>query len=413
MKDSEKGYGFKKSLEQLQNFRDYINSRGVLTTNTRIDRYINYLTDYLSENNNGDGSKTFKSSHDGRFKSEPDWLLHVIREVHELEWIWKGLQVSPPRGIDEKLKIIISGHDFAAFDSNTRARDTQFELRIASYFCQIGLDVILYETDVIALLGDFAYFWECKRIANRKQLEKRLSAATRQLQLRMPAFYEGRRTIGCVAADITKSSFPRNGLNVAPMGPHSKKILQDKLLGVIRSLDKSKLFSEEGVPPTFYWIQIHFPFLIILEHKYLTRFSSYMLSRENFTDAEELAMAAFQGMQNFLTRIDASPISDEEQEKPKFPIDLTIPKGTTFGLAEGLYEEIRRTERLPERQAIAALGHITIKGTTIDFIFKDLDLIAQEKLADYIKKIAMGDPEGIWLMLFEIFIQKIFHGDPR
>lgn len=412
MKNSEKSYGFKRSLEQLQDFRYYINSKGVLTTNTRIDRYINYLTDYLSDNNNG-GSKTFKSSHDGRFKSEPDWLLHVIREVHELEWIWKGLQVRLPRGIDEKLKIIISGHDFAAFDSNTRARDTQFELRIASYFCQVGLDVILYETDVIALLGDFAYFWECKRIANRQQLEKRLSAATRQLQLRMPALYEGRRTIGCIAADITKSSFPRNGLNVAPREPRSKKILQDKLLEVIQSLDKSKLFFEKGTPPTFYWVQIHFPSLIILEHKYLTRFSSYMLSREIYTDAEELAMAAFQGMLNFVTGIDASPDSHEDQEKLKLPIDLTIPKGTTFGLAEGLYEEIRRTERLPEREAFAALGYITVKETTIDFIFKDLDLIAQGKLADYIKQAASGDPEGIWLLLFQIFIQKIFRGDPQ
>jgi len=411
MKKTDVGTSFKQSLEDLQDFRNYLESKKIATANTRINRYINYLSDYLSGSANSDGSKIFKSCHDGRFKSEADWLLHVIREVHELEWIWKGLQAKPPIGIDDKLKIIVSGHDFAAFDSNTRARDTQFELRIASYFCQVGLDVILSQTDVIALLGEFAYFWECKRIANRQQLEKRLNSATKQLSLRMPYTYNGRRTIGCVAADITKSSFPRNGLNLAAIEPHSKEMLQNKLREVVQSLGKTELFPKHGMPPTFYWLQIHFPFLLFFEQKYLTRFSSYMLSRDDPNEAEQLAMKAFQGMQNFLDKFGASPRSKEDRETPKPFLELTIPKGTTFGLAEGIFDEIQHTKRLPESLSSAPLGHITAKGVTEKFSFKDLNLISQEKIEAYTRQVAAGDPQGVWFLLFEILMQKAYRNN--
>ena len=124
----------------------------------------------------------FKNSTDGPFKSSNDWYLYTLREVHELMWILKGLKKHIPKGIDEKLGIIVSGRDFAALDSNSLSRNTQFELRIASYFCQAGCYVDLSgKTDIVAFNKKHAFYTECKRVGSSQQLEGRLSYAKEQL----------------------------------------------------------------------------------------------------------------------------------------------------------------------------------------------------------------------------------------
>jgi hypothetical protein len=102
-------------------------------------------------------------------------MLYVLREAHELMRILRGLKVHVPSGIDEKLRVIVGGRDFAALDSDSNSRNTLFELRISSYFCQSGCDVDLStDTDIIALSDDQAFYLECKRVGNDNQLAKRL-----------------------------------------------------------------------------------------------------------------------------------------------------------------------------------------------------------------------------------------------
>ncbi len=58
-----------------------LESRGIQTRNTRIDRYIKYLeqADCAGLINE---AKIFKNVFDARFQSSIDWRLYVLREVH-------------------------------------------------------------------------------------------------------------------------------------------------------------------------------------------------------------------------------------------------------------------------------------------------------------------------------------------
>ena len=124
-------------LKDLQEIMDFFESRGISTKNTRISRYTDYLIE-LSHSESINEFLIFKNSTDGPFESNADWYLYTLREIHELMWILKGLKKHIPKGINEKLELIVSGRDFAALDLNSLSRNTQFELRIASYFCQAG-----------------------------------------------------------------------------------------------------------------------------------------------------------------------------------------------------------------------------------------------------------------------------------
>lgn len=95
-----------------------------------------------------------------------DRWLYVLREVHELTWIGEGLRVCDVTGLEDKLRLVVGGADFAALDRNTASRDTQYELRIAAYLGRAGFRVRLDTlTDIVATRRRTTYHIECKRIA--------------------------------------------------------------------------------------------------------------------------------------------------------------------------------------------------------------------------------------------------------
>lgn len=81
-----------------------MDSMGISTDNTRLDRYEKYLESVIDDNKIIK-SKIFTVSEDNPFKSETDWLLYVLREIHELMWILKGLESSMPIGIKETINM--------------------------------------------------------------------------------------------------------------------------------------------------------------------------------------------------------------------------------------------------------------------------------------------------------------------
>ena len=190
-------------LQDLVQIRTLLESRGISTTNTRIERYHNYFKRIRQKDTAPlDAETIFKDSADPRFRIPADWYMYVLREVHELMWILKGLKAHTPIGVDEKLRVIVSGSDFTARDTNSQSRNTQFELRIASYFCQTGCTVDLStDTDVIASTDRFVFFVECKRVASANKLAARLAEARKQLSQRMPRKDGKRIVLGCVAVD--------------------------------------------------------------------------------------------------------------------------------------------------------------------------------------------------------------------
>jgi len=223
------GINLSDHVADLLEIQSFFLCRGINTANTRIERYSKYLIE-CAEGSSTSESLIFKNSLDARFQSRIDWIMYVLREVHELMWILRGLKQHIPIGLDDKLRAIVSGSDFAALDKNSHSRNVQFELRIASYFCQSGCEVDLTtDTDVIAASSEFGFYVECKRVASANQLAGRLEKGAKQLSKRMPSEYKKLRTVGIVAADVTAVAYPHNGLTWAETEEHSRDIIRSKL----------------------------------------------------------------------------------------------------------------------------------------------------------------------------------------
>lgn len=364
-------------LIEIQNF---IRGRGIETRNTRIERYIEYLR-LVTEQGQTNASTIFKNSAEGPFESSTDWMLYVLREVHELMWILKGIKMRLPLGIDEKLRIIIGGRDFAALDADSLSRNTQFELRISSYFCQAGCEVDLStETDIIALTDDQAFYLECKRVGSPNQFVKRLSEARRQLNNRMPRKDGKRFVVGCIAADVTKVAFSHNGLTWGMTEEHCRDIIREKLIGIARDSERMPLF-RNCRNLLSYWLQIHIPSLVM--HPYppttTTRFSSYHLFSDSLCRKGRRAAIDFRDIFESASKADTR---NTPAKKLKLRTSINFPKGTTFSLDDGLLMEFLKHGKVTERDINDEVGTITINGRNHAFSFFDfrttLDGITKE-----------------------------------
>jgi hypothetical protein len=272
------GLPYEAHYADMLELRTFFDKRGIPTQNTRIERYTSYLKALVNKERMIE-YHIFPGSKDDRFRSALDWLLYVLREVHELMWILKGLQAHVPAGVDSKLKALVSGRDFAALDSNSHSRNTQFELRIASYFCQAGYEVDLTsETDIIASTSDAAFYVECKRIAKSSQLVRRLREARVQLELRLPEEHNGKTAFGCIAADVTNVAFKHNGLTLGATTDHAKDVIQTKLKQIGATTEKLPLFSSNRKILRCF-LQIHIPSLVIRPPTVTSRFSFLAMER--------------------------------------------------------------------------------------------------------------------------------------
>jgi len=263
-------------LSDLIEVRDFIEARGVSAHNTRIARYISYLSGCISSDLVS-GEAIFKNSKDERFQSPIDWHMYVLREVHELMWILKGLKAHIPQGIDDKLKLVVSGSDFAALDKNTEHRDTQYELRVASYFCQAGYTVDLStKTDIIAESEDQVFYVECKRVGSHGGIKSSLSKAKKQIIERMPKKHSGKKTFGIIAMDVTKVVFKKNGITIGYTPDHSRDVIRDGLQKAAGTVGEVNFFSSKRSIVNC-WLQIHIPVLSMAPAAPMTRFSSLVL----------------------------------------------------------------------------------------------------------------------------------------
>ncbi|WLH89139.1 hypothetical protein PSH87_21380 [Pseudomonas sp. FP453] len=277
----------------LLRFKEFVDDLGIKTHNTRIARYTQYFIQ-LAEGKSIDESKIFKNVNDVRFQSSLDWQLYLLRETHELMWILRGLKKNVPKGIEEKIEKIISGSDFAALDKNTESRDTQFELRIASYFCQAGCAVdISTNTDIIAVTDKHAFFIECKRIAGARNLKDNLVKARDQLVSRMPKKYEDKHAFGFIAADVTKLGFMHNGLTMGLTPDHARDIIRGKLTEIKNAASAMPIFT--GRPDIIECLfQIHIPSVVVYPPMTITHFTSGSLYNKKLDRKSRSAIAELQ-----------------------------------------------------------------------------------------------------------------------
>ena len=262
--------------ERLRRFEELCAKHDVVTRNTRIDRYRRYLEQPQPKGWEFDKS-VFTDLPNSPIQHGLDRLLHVLREVHELTWIGEGLRDADTRGLADKLRTVVRGTDFAALDRNTESRNTQFELRIASYLGRAGYRLDFGTlTDIVATRGLTTYYVECKRVASARQLARRIEEALDQIEKRKPQsrFFRGRH--GVVAVDVTRVAFTHNGLTWEVTPDHSRDVIREKLRNIAGKVEKDGP-SFVSRPFVGLWLQIHIPALILQPPMPTTRFSSFFL----------------------------------------------------------------------------------------------------------------------------------------
>jgi hypothetical protein len=330
--------------ERLRRFEELCSRHGVATRNTRVDRYRRYLE--LPRKGWDLDTGIFIAPPGSPIQHGLDRLLYVMREVHELTWIGEGLREADNDGLADKLRVVVRGADFAALDRNTESRNTQFELRIASYLQRAGFRISFSTlTDIIATRDSVTYYIECKRVASPALLTRRIKEAADQVEARMPLGTWSRGRYGVVAADVSRVAFTRNGLTWGRTADHARDSIRKELSDIhARHLQNGS--SLIGRRVLGIWLQIHIPCLILNPPQPATYFSSLFLG--DMKPGIRSAWAMSQFMANAL-----GPVAADPEEIPSQPVELrnsiTIPAKTSWEFDDDLLESLVTTGELPER----------------------------------------------------------------
>lgn len=261
---------FKEHSAQLKEFSQWLRKIGIDTSNTRISAYIKFLDSYV----NNDQLNPSENEQD---KKTYDEMQYVLREVHELMWIYNGFKNNTPKGSEKLFKIIVGGKDFARDDIDTSARNYQLELRIASYFLRAKYEVDLERpTDIVAYSSKDRYFIECKRLSSPKKVDTRIKEAAKQLENKIKKKRFLCKDLGIAVFDVTKLAFPHQGLTWGMTYEHCRDVIQNKLKEIEGTYDfVGPFLKNKNV--ILVWIQVHMPSLHILKGHPTTRFSSLFL----------------------------------------------------------------------------------------------------------------------------------------
>lgn len=226
--DSYRGIDRSAQLQMVEKIIELANEAGVNTQGTRIWKYKRYLESkrICDRINYLDIFKTLRERQISPF----EWELYVTNEISELDWITKPLMKTKPPGYESKLKEIFGGADFSVFDTNAKARNTQFELKVAQYFSgeDVGVDFST-ETDVIMDFGKFKLYIECKRIESEGKLQKNILEAKDQLLRRMPSGFLSKPSYGLIAIDVTNVLVPKGDVIFCNYRDELKDFLMTKL----------------------------------------------------------------------------------------------------------------------------------------------------------------------------------------
>ncbi len=361
---------YETTLEDLKEFILLVESLGINVSGTRIVRYQSYYEALLEGSN--EEERIFQGISGRNFNSSLDFELYVLREVHEMMWILKGLKKHLPKGVEEKLMKVVGGRDFAALDKDSSSRNTQFELRIASYFCQSGYSVDMSnKTDIVATHDRTTYFVECKRVTRSGALNKRLKEAMKQLKNRPTRFALIPREFGVIAIDVTKVAYKHNGLTWGLTADHTKDLIQDHLKKIDNDLIKSG-FNLEQKNFLLTWLQIHIPALVINPAQCTTRFSSLFMINAKLRGRSEEAFKKLQGV------LHIGDVGDERETPPKslnFRKEVFLSKGTLLEWDEELLSGMLDSWKLEPRQQEHKVLKIEIDGKQTVFSYFDLALL--------------------------------------
>lgn len=361
-------------VQRIEAIIAWVNSKGIRTAGTRLARYRRYLI--AAEAGGADNiPRIFVDPPGHPFKSPLDRFLYVLREVHELFWIFEGMKTNIPVGLDQKLARAIGGADFAALDKASVSRDTQFELRIAAYFSRAGYCVDLSnQTDIIARSQAPTYYFECKRVGSAKRLQTRIKEARDQLDRRLPRGKLFLPAFGIIAVDVTKVAFSHNGLTMGLTAEHSRDVLRDKLQMISGELESiSGLFDSAELLAVV--LQIHIPCVVMNPPQTLTRFSFLTTINPNLGPLGTAAFLRFAKL--FPSGMDPQSTDSLPRERP-LRKSVTFETGTTLWWEPKLVDEFIKTGSFPAFDEEHEVFKIVKAGKKIEFSFSELKLAAAQ-----------------------------------
>ncbi len=392
-------------LERLRRFEDLCIAHGVVSRNTRVERYRRYLQ--VSPRQDWELDKgVFLDPPDSPIQHGLDQLLYVLREVHELTWIGEGLRRANTRGLAEKLEVIVRGADFAALDRNTESRNTQFELRVASYLGRRGYRLDLSTlTDIVATRGLTTYYIECKRVASAAQLTKRVKEGLRQIEERKPKSGRFQRRHGVIAADVTRVAFTRNGLTIGGTPDHARNVVREKLRDTDSDFQRTGP-AMAGRDVVGLWFQIHIPALVLRPPTPITIFSSHYLDNQKPRTRSRYAWAIFKA------HMIAAGVSEPGDQAPR-PIlvreSINIPAGTRLQFDEEILETLVATGVLPERHDDHVVVTVWPPGAADDeaevFSYLELRIAVVNVNAEDWERLT-GSLEGARLVFAPLLLQR-------
>ncbi|NRF94828.1 hypothetical protein HQN89_28460 [Paenibacillus frigoriresistens] len=163
-------------------------------------------------------------------------LLEGMRDFFELKSI-----VSSPEilrcSVDE-LKLMLSGSSLPSEDSNSIARDNQYQLFLASRFSNSGMNVKCVEPDFSFEYEGITYSVAAKRIKSRKKIHERIKEAEKQI---MQFEHDG-----FIALSLDRLLESDNPYILTNNPDDLANLTNELLLGLVKELFPAKYFEERS-----------------------------------------------------------------------------------------------------------------------------------------------------------------------
>lgn len=312
----------------------------------------------------------------------PEHHAFILKEVFELTWILDGFAKNQPVGAHEAIQSLVSGAEFSVNDKNPNARNLQFELRIASYFCRSGFHVDLTkDADLVASRDGKQYFVECKRITSKNQFSKNIKKAGDQVlnSLKLGT-KNGDQAFGVIAVDITGLIGDEDKLWFGWTSFHQRRQIQKRLKKFEKKIS-SDLRPEAKEKCILMWKQAVVCGYLRFPRMATTRFSSLF-------EIEGGKSQAYEGRQLF----ESLKVSFEQANRPQltdggnFHESIIIPAGAEFYFRSNLIEYFEANLKLPNLHPEEVILTVSFEGGEHHFRFYELEFaVSQFVENDWIK----------------------------
>lgn len=110
-------------------------------------------------------------------------ISEVLKECFDISIIYHVFKKEKGKGFIDKLSKIKNGIELVEYNKNADDRNFLFELVISAYFKTFNWKIdFSTKTDVIAIKDNITIFSECKKITSKKNFEKEMKKALKQLE---------------------------------------------------------------------------------------------------------------------------------------------------------------------------------------------------------------------------------------